>query len=398
MPYFKWRAINLYGFLVSGSSTVLHKDALLRQLYKQQLGLVSVKQIPWTRWYRPVRRAQLLDFFIHIRELMDAGLSIDISVQLTSRSITHAEFRLYLEEIYMHIQEGSSFAQALSSYPELFDELTCACLQIGEQAGHLSKSFSLLISYLTIREEFSKKMRSALFSPLVTLGVFAIVILFLLKIVIPGLAKSFESMGQVLPYATVFLLELSGYITLTSGLLVGLGIIFLIRFVKYICRHKKIKLSLERIICSLPGCRSMISLQRFTYTSNLALLVKSGMPLPQALRQAAEYMPLIFLRSKLYAIAQDVSAGVAFDRAVLQEPRIFNVQLHALCALGQESGNMGAALERAAHIQYQHINKQFMFVVQLIQPCLIIMLGLLLASVISIVYYPLLTSLLIIGD
>lgn len=398
MPYFKWRAINLDGFLVSGSSTVLHKDALLRQLYNQQLGIVSVKQIPWTRWYRPVRRAQKLNFFVHIRELMDAGLSIDRSVQLTSRSITHDEFRLYLKEIYMHIQEGASFAQALACYPELFDELTCACVHIGEQAGHLPKSFSLLIRYLTIREEFAKKMRSALFSPLVTLGVFAIVILFLLKIVIPSLAKSFESMGQELPYATVFLLKLSGYITVTSAVFLSVGIICLIRLVKYICRTKKIKLSLERLIFSLPGLRGMISLQRFTYTSNLALLVKSGMPLPLALQRAAEYMPLIFLRSKLYGIAQDVSAGIAFDKAVLQEPRIFNAQLHALCALGQESGNMGAALERAAHIQYQHINKQFLFIVQLIQPCLIIILGLLLASVISIVYYPLLTSLLVIGD
>lgn len=399
MPYFKWSAIDLSGRLVQGSSEELTEYDLTRALLHRDLGLLKARRMRWCSWYKPVRLQHIIEYLSYLNTLLRAGVHLDKALLLSEKHIKHTGFSKYIHEIRMHIQQGSSLAYATQQYPELFSDIVCAAIAAGHESGCMTLSLSLLVDYLEMIEQFYKKIRTAAFLPLLTFLFFIVICMVIINVVLPTFATTFSSFGQELPMSLSFLLGFStiftGYncmIFLCTGFLLSVSC-------KRVLKKVQLQSYVYSIVCSLPIIRSItLRMIRVRFLTELALLLKSGRSLIQALSILDTYNSWAPFKCALANVIEHVSSGKPLYQACEHYERFFPHDVRALLAVGHESGDLSSMLERAAQMQREQLSKRLDVLSVSVQPLMMIILGILVTGLIIIVYYPLLNSALTIGD
>ena len=235
MALFFYQAFSKDGKKMSGFI-----DAPSRQAVREQLGrkgIFPVKIVPASQesqksWFKRFfeRRMNVKDKILFTRQLsvlLKSGVPLLQALELL---VDHFEGRLRTIVISLKddIKEGGSFADALKKFPKDFDNIYIQLVRAGEASGNLETILDRLTEYAERRAAITKRVKSAMFLPMMQLGMAVAVVGLLIMFVIPQMTENLTSMGQALPWSTQFLINLSGF--LTNHYLVIL--IFLIAIIK----------------------------------------------------------------------------------------------------------------------------------------------------------------------
>ncbi|WP_271103194.1 type II secretion system inner membrane protein GspF [Pseudomonas tohonis] len=283
--------------------------------------------------------------------------------------------------IRARVLEGHGLARAMADFPRAFPALYRATVAAGERAGHLGQVLLQLADYTESRQAARQQVQLALLYPgILLLAAFGIVG-FLLGFVVPDVVKVFIDSGQELPVLTRGLIATSE--ALQRHGLAGLVVIAALAFgLRLALRLPGARLTWHRLQLRLPLFGRLLRASDCTrFTSTLAILGRSGVPLVDALEIAAEVVANGQIRTGLKDVARAVREGGALTRA-LERSALFPPMMLYIIASGERSGELDAMLDRAARQQETQLANRIAMLVGLFEPAMLVFMG---ASVLVIV-------------
>lgn len=388
MPYFKWVGVDITGTTKRGKKTAHSVEKLSMQLLQQGIGLLRAKaaQAPSFLW--PINAKSKADLFKQKAKLLRAGLLLPHVLEVIAQQSPNPILCDILFAVGHDIQHGVALSKALERHQVLRDPIVTVMLAAGHESGNIINAAESVALYFHQQYIFNKNLRSALAVPFLTLLFFIEISGFIFVFIIPRFADMFSSFGQELPALTRCMIAISDFISSFSMMYVVAAIVITI-----FCLHRYFATVRGRkarhyIIDHLPFVGSIVWQYHTSQALQaLALLINSGVPLVEALKVVSESVNHEMIKSQLMELYHDVAAGQLLANAMMATT-LFLPEVVALVYVGQESGLLGHSLEGAALVYNEKVEESLRRFVFFLQPAVIILLGLLVATLIFAIYSP----------
>lgn len=383
MPLFRFQAVHAGGRKSKGVIEADSLSAAKERLRLQQMIITEV--IPYFEAKKKISIpfAQLLDMTRMLRQLQTAGIPLYEALVIIEEKYQKMPFHPLLVDLCDRVKKGESLSSSLSHYTSTFDPIYIAMVRAGEESGSLALSFQQLTHLLEDKGRLKKQLISAAAYPLF-LGSFCIaVFLSLLIWVIPSLKNLFE--GRALHPLTQFVFHLSDLFLDHSFLI--LGIFLAVSFLTFFgVRHPRLRAQRDRMLLKLPLIGPPILLAatvRFCRTCSL--LLTGGTPLLQTLELAKAILKNKVFEEEIEGAERRVSEGAPLSEQTGWMPSMVSRML----SVGEKTGQIASMFRHIADLCEEDLSRTLQRYTSLLQPLLLLILGLLIGTVILSILIPL---------
>ncbi|MCL2103125.1 MAG: type II secretion system F family protein [Syntrophorhabdaceae bacterium] len=321
--------------------------------------------------------------------LSNAGVPLAAALKSVTPQIDNPKSRKILEEIQEAVHEGATFAQAIEAQGETFPDLYASMVHAGEESGTLPLSLSRLADHLERQGKTKNKVRTALTYPVLMAVVASLVVIFLLTFVVPKIVGIFSHLGKALPLPTRILILITDFLSAAWWLLliaVSAGALMLR---KHLATERG-RARRDAILLRLPlfgRLERLSTLTRFART--LSTLISVGIPVDRALRIVAPVVGNVVIAEKILAAAERVVEGATLTEALRNYPEI-PVSMIQMVSVGENSGALGDMLARVADAMDEEIEARLSRLLTLLEPLIILLMGMIVAFIVVSVLLPLL--------
>ncbi|MDD1782276.1 type II secretion system F family protein [Enterovibrio sp. ZSDZ35] len=388
---FHWRGITAKGSKVKGQTLAFSEQEARLSLAEQRIQILKIKRRSPSSFVQRRNAATAKDITLFSRQIatmLEAGVPLGETLQLLKTGAKKAEMKLIIGNIYRHVEAGSSLANAMKSSSTLFDQFYCDLVSTGEQTGRLEQIFARISVYREKEEATRAKVVKAMIYPSIVTFMALAVTIGMLLFVIPTFKDVFASFNADLPWFTLKVLGLSEFIQ-DYGLYAGLGlIIVLLIFRASYKRSTAFRLKVSRFSLHIPiigGVLTKATLARFTRT--LATTFSAGIPLLNGLSAAGKTANNLHYQKVIESVHQQTSGGRPLHRSI-KETGQFPDMMTQMVMIGEESGSLDDMLNKVAGIYEDEVDNTVDNLGKILEPLIIITLGLLIGSLVIAMYLP----------
>ncbi|MEJ2360636.1 MAG: type II secretion system inner membrane protein GspF [Gammaproteobacteria bacterium] len=319
--------------------------------------------------------------------LSRAGLPLDEATSTVARQSEKPRLKSLMLGVRARVMEGHTLADGFGKFPHVFPELYRATVAAGEQSGHLDTVLERLADYTEARQQLTQRIQLAMFYPAILTVLSIVVVGALLGYVVPQIVNVFQNMGGTLPLMTRILIAISGFFR-SYYLALFIGLVALISGTVYILRKPGPKYKFHEFLLKLPVVgRFVRGVNTARFARTLSILAASGVPVLEALRIAGQVVGNLPMRDAVQAAAHKIREGAPLARS-LEQSGYFPPMTVNLIASGEVSGNLEEMLDRAATNQEREQETQIAFMMGLMEPVLIIVMGLIVLFIVMATLLP----------
>jgi type IV pilus assembly protein PilC len=381
MPIYLWKARTRQGALKKGEIEAINQDGVMAQLRAQMLLPVSVKSKPkdiseYLPFLKPgIKTKELVIFTRQFATMIDAGLPLVQCLQILGEQQPNATFKAIIREVKADIEQGSTFADALSKHPKAFDALYTNLVQAGEIGGILDTILNRLAVYLEKADALARKVKGAMVYPITVLVVaIAVVILMLVKI-IPVFEKMFADFGGELPGPTQVVVSMSHFMQEWVGLFLISVTAAIFAFFQARKRSETFRRRTDGLALRIPVIGSLlrkVAVARFTRT--LGTMIASGVPILDGLDIVAKTAGNMIIEDALIRVKAAISEGKTIAEP-LAESEVFPGMVVQMIAVGEETGAMENMLSKIADFYDDEVDAAVSALTALLEPVMMVVLG-----------------------
>src|ERR1700684_1055769 len=288
MPVFTFSGKSENGEKVSGERAAPNKQALAAQLRKERITAGAIREkgkefVMPTFGSSKVKVKDVAIFFRQFSVMIDAGLPLVQCLEILAANQENQTFQKTLTGVRTTVEGGSTLANAMRQFPNVFDDLTTNMIEAGETGGILDVILQRLAIYVEKAVRLKAAVKSALIYPVVVVGLAGLIVGALLKWVVPIFANLFAGLGVVLPLPTRIVMGLSAFVQSFWWVVIVVGVAGTFGL-KAIRKNPKGRYYFDKMLLYLPVVGSLlrkIAVGRFTRT--LGTLITSGVPILEGL-------------------------------------------------------------------------------------------------------------------
>lgn len=383
MPAFAYRAVDTRGSTKQGVIEASSAAAARQLLRDRELLPTSVEAataggaapgIGARLFRRKIGARALSTVTRQIATLVTSEVNIEHALKLVADQAESPALRSLLLDVRGAILDGYSFAAALRLHPSTFPEFYTASVAAGEQAGKLAQVLAHLADFVENRQRNQQKIQLALLYPALLATVSFGMMALLMVYVVPDIVRVFISRGAELPFLTRALIAISAGLQ-SYGLAMTIALLAAILIFGRWLRVPANRLRFHRgIATTWPVARFSRQYNAARFAASLATLVQSSVPLVEALNAAAAVTPNLHFRTAAIGVATRVREGASLQ-AAMGESGIFPSMLVAIVASGENGGQLGPALARAAAELEREMEAMAALLVSLVEPLVLLMMG-----------------------
>lgn len=319
---------------------------------------------------------------------LKAGLPLVDALELAARNHKDPTVKRMLAEVRQDVQAGQSLSRAMQRQEPLLPGTFLPALRAGEASGDLSEAFGQLKGYYERSAAISAKVRSAMAYPLLLGTVAAAVVTVILLYAVPVFTKSFASLGTALPMPTQILIALSDSLN-THVLLLGGGAVFLCAAVFLFGKTAPGRRIGGFLRLWIPGLGAVSRMQTAVQVSTtLCALLRAGVSLAEAIRVTADSTENPLIAGDLYLACQGLLEGKPLSDG-LRKSRYLPSLLVEMTAAGEATGQLEETLQVVSQYYTQETEAAVKTALGLLEPCLTLLLALLVMFILLAVYLPL---------
>lgn len=397
---FNYKAVDTTGVQREGTVEAPTVDAAISAVQKRGYTLTSIEEISGTgglagmlnikfSFFQSISNKDIVILSRQIATLFQAQVSPLRIFRLLSAEMESDQLKLVLNQVVDDLQAGSSISRAMAAHPKVFSSFYVNLVRAGEESGSLEKSFDYLADYLDRQYEVVSKARNALIYPAFVISIFFAVMGLMLTLVIPNITKILVDSGQELPIYTKIVMAISDFMVDYIGIILivlSFGSVFLIRFIRTDVGRRVF----DEFLISVPylgDLQRKLLLTRIC--DNMATMLSSGISIVQALEVTADVVDNLVFREIVESTLVEVKGGRSFADAIGEYTEIPTI-LAQMAKVGEESGSLSTILTTLSHFYRREVNNAVDTLISLIEPAMIVCLGLgvgvLLASVLMPIY------------
>ena len=322
--------------------------------------------------------------------LIAASLPLEESLKAVAEQSELPRIQNMILAVRSRVVEGYTLAESFAEFPHAFDDLYCAMVASGEKSGHLDKVLNRLADYTEQRQKMKNQLTQAMIYPVMLTLVAIGVVSLLLTSVVPKVVGQFEHMGQELPQITQILIALSDFVS-NYGLYLVMMIVLAIIVVKRLLLKPANRLFFDERLLTVPVIGKVsrgINTARFART--LSILNASAVPLLESMSIAGRVLTNMHARRLVEGATSRVREGTSL-RASLTETKLFPPMMLHMIASGEQSGELGPMLERAADNQDSQFESQVSIALGIFQPLLVVSMSFVVLFIVMAILQPILS-------
>lgn len=393
---FNYHALEKDGHAREGTIEALSMDVAVATLQRRELIVSSIEPAASKslfamefNMFKHVSNKDIVILSRQIATLFEAQVSALRIFRLLAAEIENKLLAEMMTQIADDLQGGSPISKALSRHPKAFSSFYVNMVRAGEESGKLSETFGYLADYLDRTYAVISKAQNALIYPAFVIGVFFIVMGLMLTMVIPRIASILVDSGQEIPIYTQIVINLSNLLV-HYGFFVVLALVLAAFLVWRAIQTPAGKLLFDSFKLDVPYVGALYQkLYLSRIADNFATMLVSGVPVVEAVEITAAVVGSATYETVLKEVGDDVRGGSSISDALGKHPEIPGI-MTAMVRVGEETGELGSILDTLAKFYQREVTTAVDTLVDLIEPLMIVMLGLgvgtLLASVLIPIY------------
>ncbi len=378
---FKYQSIDDKGIKKEGEVDAPNRDLAISALQRRGLIIVSIKEADKKNiWeislFDKVKTKDIVILSRQIATLFEAQVSALKAFTMLSSNSENKLLGKKLLEISDDLQAGVSISGALAKHPKVFSEFYVNMVRSGEETGKLNQTFLHLASYLDRQYALTSKTRNALIYPIFVILTFFVVMTLMFVVVIPNLAEILENSGQEIPTFTKIIIGLSDFF-------VNYGFIFLIFLVLFgiwawqLSTTEAGKSYIDKLKLSIPVVGNLYrKLYLSRIADNLDTMLVSGIPIVRSLDITSDVVGSKVYKNIIKESAEAVKSGLTLSQAFEKHNEYMPAIMIQMVKVGEETGSLGQILKTLGDFYKREVDDAVDTLVGLIEPVMIVVLGL----------------------
>lgn len=365
---------------------VLHqKNLVVLSLEMVQKGIIL--QDLATAFSKPSKKDVVL-FTRQMSMLVEADIPLVEGLRALVKQVEKDSFRKVIAAIVSSVEGGTLLSAALAEHGKIFGRFYVSLVRAGEIAGKLQATLSYLAEYLERSAALTSKIRGALVYPSFVLFAMVVVTIILMTTVLPQLLSIIKDAGiKDLPLTTRFLIAVTGFISKYIALIIIL-IIFGTFLLIYYVKTSRGRERFDNFKIKIPRFGEIIrNLYLARIAETLATLIKSGVPILDGINITADVVGNVVYRDILLRAGENVRGGGTISEIFEQYEEIPPL-VTSMLVIGEKTGRTEFMLENIFNFYKAESENSVQNLSQLIEPVLILILGLGVGLLVSAILLP----------
>ncbi len=385
MALYSYVAKNLKGIPKSGTMEAQDEKQVARALREQGYILVSAKpkennikkklslDIPFLD---KVSLKEKMVFTRNLQVMIASGVSLPGALNILAKQSKSKKFKKVISEISEGVVKGENFSDLLENHQDIFSELFCSMVKVGEESGNLEKVLSILTSQMEKEHELKSKILGAMVYPAVIVVTMMGIGVLMLVMVIPKLAETFDDLQVDLPPTTRFVIWLGdiakNFWYLTPFLIIGIIILF-----KLIAKTNQGRLVIDSIVLKIPVLSDLIKKTNSAYTvRTMGSLIASGVPIVRSLELVSGSLNNIYFKRAILQSIDKIKKGSKLAETLKEyEGKLYSTLVIQMIEIGEETGKTAEILNKLADFFEDEVANETKNLSALIEPVLMVVIG-----------------------
>ncbi len=384
MPNYRYKARSFEGADSSGTMQAVNERELAQTLKAQGLILIDAAAEGRKKGFNReislpflsgVSSTEKIMMTRNLGVMFSTGLSMVKIFEILSGQTKNKKLQAALIDIKEKVSKGENLSDGLAHYPHIFNELFVNMIKVGEESGTLDEIFQILSLQLGKEHELKSKIKNAMTYPAIIMMVMLVVGVVIITVVLPSLNTFFTSLNVPIPIYTKIVLVGGNFLSKNWWLLL-VGPAALAGIVYMALKTKKGKWVLDTFLLRFPV------LSQITKKSNSAFLIRSlssliasGVPLIRSLEISAKTVSNQYFANALIAASAKIKKGDKLSAALRENQNLFPYGVIEMIEVGEETGKTAVILKKLADFYEQEASAAVEKLAILIEPILIIFLG-----------------------
>ncbi|MEK7099869.1 MAG: type II secretion system F family protein [Patescibacteria group bacterium] len=340
-------------------------------------------------FFKAVSNKEIVILSRQIATLFEAQVSALRVFRLLAAEVDNTKLSDILTQTADDLQGGAPISKALARHPKVFSSFYVNMVRSGEESGKLSETFGYLADYLDRTYEVASKAQNALIYPAFVISVFFVVMGLMLTMVIPKVSAILIDSGQEIPIYTRVVIGLSQFLV-NYGLFILIGMGIAAFFAYRWAQTPTGRLFFDDVKLEIPYVGDLYEkLYLSRIADNFATMLVSGVPVVESVEITASVVGNARYEAVLKEVGESVKGGASIADAMNRHAEIPGI-MSAMVKVGEETGELGSILNTLAKFYRREVTNAVDTLVDLIEPLMIVLLGLgvgtLLASVLIPIY------------
>ncbi|MEX0931628.1 MAG: type II secretion system F family protein [Candidatus Paceibacterota bacterium] len=379
---FIYEAIGKDGNKKSGTIDAVNVDVAINALQRRGLVISSIKseeekgsifEMKIT-WFERVSNKEVVMLSRQLATLFEAQVSALKIFRMIGGESPNPLLKKTLEEVSNDLQGGSTISNALSKHPKVFSTFYVNMVKSGEESGKLDQVFGYLADYLDRNYALVSKAKNALVYPAFVIFVFIVVMLFMFTTIIPNITAVLTQSGVELPIYTKVIIMISDFL-IGYGYLLAIAVVVAGIFFYRYAKTPEGASELGKLRLSIPYLGDLYSkLYLSRLSDNMATMLGSGIPMVKVIEITGNVIDNTVFRNILVDSAEAIKSGSSVAEAFSRHEEIPSI-LVQMTAVGEETGQLGKILSTLAKFYAREVENAVDTLVSMIEPIMIIVLG-----------------------
>jgi type IV pilus assembly protein PilC len=337
-----------------------------------------------------VKASDVITFSRHFATLIEKGVPAFRSLQILRDQTRSAAFKEVIATVMRDLQEGSPVGDAVGRHPRAFPPIYSRMVKVGEQTGNLGSVLRQVAGYMDRQKITKRKIRIAMVYPAVIMLVAAGVVAILITFALPPLLTMFDQFGSGLPLATRALVGFADFVTAYKLQLLGAAIGGSVAAV-WCLRRPSVRQRLDRLLLRMPVIGPIITgREMFHLSHTLSISLDAGLPMSETMDLAVQTTQNSAARREIEELREQVLQGRGLS-ATMAASRLFPPLVVQVVKVGEEAGTLSEDMMTVADLYEREVDEKVEFFLSMLQPALLLMIGLGVAFIAIAVIMPIYT-------
>jgi len=316
-------------------------------------------------------------FFVqHLSIMLKAGISLSVALKTLAKQTQNKYFIHILHVLADKVEKGQTFSESLKPFEKVFGELFIAMIEAGELSGKLEEVLLELFLQMKKEHKLISKVKGALTYPAVIIVAMVGIGTFMMIAVVPKITEMFDDLDAELPLPTKIVIKVSD-ILIHHGLFALIGLVlFGFLFLKVI-KTEKGKYYFHTILLNLPIFGTIVKKMNLArFSRNISSLLKTDIMIIKTFQITASVLGNVHYKQALLQMAQKIKKGGKLNEVINDKPKLFPPVVSQMIAIGEETGELDNILVELAEFYEEEIDQIMENLPAIIEPVLILFLGL----------------------
>lgn len=319
-----------------------------------------------------------------LSSMLTAGLTLVKAIDILTKEQEKEKARLIWQDIYENVQKGESFSECLQQHAGSFPDFLISMVGAGEASGSLDVIMQRMSDHYANENKLHNTIKSAMVYPIILLVLCVVIVIFLFTFIMPTFIDMYDD-PSTMPVLTKIMAAISDFLRTKWYILVGV-VVVLYFGIRYALKAPNLRVKVDRFILKGPGFGPLVTkVYTGRFARNLSSLYSSGIPMVECLERASSTLGNLYIDQCFEQVIDEVKQGETLSAAITRT-EVFETMFCSVLYVGEESGALDSILEKTAEYYEEESDSAIQRLVGMIEPILIIFLGLIIGMVVCAIY------------